>query len=248
MPPATKTHMCGPHGSATEGPLCSLSSASAKRSASSTKNSSLSSTASKLQDALLSVARLLPTKTSTRLSSKSARLSRRSDSRRSSPPNITIIVNNRPASASPPRSPDLSGAPSPAAAHAGALPTRSVAAPPAAQLAANDLNGVFFTNGIRSLHLHLRPLRTCLLQLVLRRTHRRRLRPLWRLSRSTSPQPPPSPRAAAVGTVGSALHCVSIPLRLSPSRRPPLRWDLALGPLMGTVTRAPPGPSLPRRL
>ena len=139
MPPAAKTHLRGPCGSATGDPLCSLSSASAKRSASSTKNSSLSSKASKLQEALLSVARLLPTKTTTRSSSKSARLSRRSDSRRSSPPNITIIVNHRSASASPPRSSDLPGAPPSAATHAGAPPTRTAAPPPAAQLAANDL-------------------------------------------------------------------------------------------------------------
>ena len=139
MPPAAKTHLRGPCGSATGDPLCSLSSASAKRSASSTKNSSLSSKASKLQEALLSVARLLPTKTTTRSSSKSARLSRRSDSRRSSPPNITIIVNHRSASASPPRSSDLPGAPPPAATHAGTPRTRTVAAPPAVQLAANDL-------------------------------------------------------------------------------------------------------------
>ena len=131
--------MRGSCGSATGDPLCSLSSASAKRSASSTKNSSLSSKASKLQEALLSVARLLPTKTTTRSSSKSARLSRRSDSRRSSPPNITIIVNHRSASASPPRSSDLPGAPPSAATHAGAPPTRTAAPPPAAQLAANDL-------------------------------------------------------------------------------------------------------------
>ncbi len=139
MPPAAKTHLRGPCGSATGDPLCSLSSASAKRSASSTKNSSLSSKASKLQEALLSVARLLPTKTTTRSSSKSARLSRRSDSRRSSPPNITIIVNHRSASASPPRSSDLPGAPPSAATHAGAPPTRTAAPPPAVQLAANDL-------------------------------------------------------------------------------------------------------------
>ena len=110
----------------------------------------------------------------------------------------------------------------------------------------------FFTNGANRLHPRLLP--ACLLRPALRRIHRRQSRPLWCLPRTTPLRLPPLPKAAAVGIAGvslldsSATHHDSHPSSSSPSQRPPPRWDLALGPLMGTVTRAPSGPPLPSRL